>query len=79
MAEKRTLRAPTSIEGVQAAIDFYGGFTAAAHKLGVTEGAVRRWLRQGFVPLEIGLLVHRATKGEINVYDLIGIPKWANR
>jgi len=77
--KKKNLREPVSQGEIQAAVDFYGGVTATAYKLDVSESAVRNWLRTGWCPIEVALAIHRDTDGEICVIDLIGIPQWAQQ
>lgn len=48
-----------------------GGFTSMAHACGVTESAVRHWVRKGRMPKTAALLI-QSLHPQWNAEDLIG-------
>jgi hypothetical protein len=57
---------------VERAVAHYGGSLEAAAAMGVTQGHVMRWIKQGWMPARRALEVEAATKGKIKASSLWG-------
>ena len=56
-------------DGIDRAIEYFGGQAALAEKLGLTKMAVTQWKERG-VPLVRAIEIEKLTNGKITCHDL---------
>ncbi|MDE8034625.1 helix-turn-helix domain-containing protein [Actinobacillus equuli subsp. haemolyticus] len=57
-------------ETINKAINILGSQTALAEACGVTQGAVRKWLRGGGIDSKYLLKIEKATGGQVTVREI---------